>query len=296
MLLLFLFGACVAMNQLQPLPSLPSQNLISIAKTNPLALVEMLDGADPQAVATIIRLLEDLVAEGLKQKNILEAAVKSQEDYVKIFTARVNKATEKEGQAKAVWENAKNDEAQKQGVWEAAKSSLATGRISLDNEIKVLKEVLDILKDLLANNTPKGLLTKDGANKALVALGSITSLGRTGTKGFQEMLTKVKANPATLQKIIVLVETMLKKAEAELKRLEQAVVTAEAAYNAATLVTVTKKGLFDAATAHLNRLLDHLEQAHGTLGQVKSELNTRGPILDQEDATLKEVIALLQKL
>jgi chromosome segregation ATPase len=295
MLFLFLFGACVAMNQLQPLPSLPSQNLISIAKTNPLALVEMLDGADPKAVTTIIGILEDLVDEGLKQKKILEDAVKTGEDNVKTLTDKVNDARRKHGEAKGEHDDAVENEAHKEGVWQAATSSLATGRISLDNEIAVLKNVLDILKGLLDNNT-KGLLTKDGTNKALVALGSITSLGRTGTKGFQEMLTKVKANPATLQKIIDLVGIMLRKAEDELNRLEEAVKSATTALEAAKSVTIEKKGLLDAATDALNDCLDELETAHGALAEATRELNKRGPILDQEDATLKKVIELLQKL
>jgi len=283
MLFLLLIGACVSINQdsLQPITSnAPSSSLISIAKTNPIALVEMLDGADPGAINDIVKILRTLIAEGVAEKKKIQAAHAKAVELKKKADIELVRLTGIEGAAQSEYRRRAGIEAQKKGIYDALKESTDAAEPALTNEIRILKKVLGMLNGILDQNTPD--------KKDLIELGSSEK-----GKAYLKLLANVQADPAKLKKIIGFVGTLLNEAESEWKDMQEKLAEAKRVWAAATEARLVAQTAWQQAKAAREEQDDVVAEAEGVVEAAKKVLDTRLPVLQSEDTTLKKVIDLL---
>merc|ERR1719510_49657 len=143
---------------------MPSSNLVSIAKTDPLALVQMLDGADGKAIEKIVAILRGLILDGNRELANLVKNVQDANKKVAATQKRLNELLKLEGEALSELRRRQGIQATAQGKYNAAVKAHDRAAPGLKNEIDTLKKVLGMLNDLLNDNTP--------SKKELLELGS----------------------------------------------------------------------------------------------------------------------------
>lgn len=284
MLFLLLIAACFSINQdtLQPVTSgLPSSSLIAIAKTDPRALLEMLDGADPVAIGKIVKILDSLILDGRREalalRNDISNATKVRDDAQK----ELNRLRLVETTALATYRSLQAVWAKKKGIWTALKNALEKNEPRLTNEINVLTKVLRMLNDILDQNTPKG--------QDLLELGSSEK-----GKAYLKLIANVQADPEKVKKIIGFVGTLLNEAKTELSSLEKKVEDAQKVLAEANRKRNAAYAKWVVADKAEEAGADALAQAEGALEAANNAFKKRWPVLVSEEKTLREVIRLLK--
>jgi len=283
MLFFFLIGACLSINQdsLQPISSNdPSTGVISIAKTNPLALVEMLDGADPDAINNIVKILRGLIQDGLTESSELNETVTdatSHRDDMVVEVRRLNVAA---GAAENAYQRQLQIEAEKKGVRDAKWSTLESARPGYEKESKILQKVFDMLNQLLQEATPE--------EKDLIEIGS----SQRG-KAYLQLIANVQANPEKVSKVIGFIKTMMDNVQSEFAKLEKELEKSEEDLEQAVDDREDAEKTWVSAVAAAKRGAEQLDEAKGTLTAAVQARDTRLPVLRTERATLQEVIDLL---
>jgi len=282
MLFLFLIGVCLSMNQdsLQPISSNIPTGLISIAKTNPFALVEMLDDADPDAINAIVKILRTLIADGEKEAKGLIGDIRSRTQKRDAALKELQRLRAIEGTLYSRLRYLAGLEARAKGVYDAVLADFAEAKPGLTNEISILKTVLGMLNDLLQQNQPD--------EKALLELGSSDK-----GKAYLKLLANVQADPEKLKKIIGFVGTLLDRANSELSTLRGKVALRLKQWKKATKDRVAAQALWSRAKQARVECEEALAEAEGALEAAKKAWEVRKPVLTREDKTLKEVIRLL---
>lgn len=283
MLFFFFIGACLSLNQdtLQPITSVrPSESLISVAKTNPRVLVEMLDGADPETINNIVAILRSLVQDGLKEMQDMVEAVQNATKLRDAKRVELTRVRALEGTAESELRRVTLIKAEKEGIHNTAQDAYDAAEPNLSKEINTLNKVLDMLEDLLLQNEPE--------QKELIELGSSEK-----GKAYLKLIANVQANPEKLKKIIGFVGTLRSQAESTLEGLRQKVVVAKRVLDQAVGVVEKAKVALTTAKQVTASALDAVNRAEGSLKAATQAYNTRKPILTSENKTLNEVIDLL---
>lgn len=283
MLFLFLIGACLSVTQdsLQPITSEMPSSLISIAKTNPRALVQMLDGADPAAIDNIVKILEELIQDGVGELSALRYDISNATKLKDDASAEVIRLTGLEAVAGDEYRKLAGIQAKKKGIYEAFLSAYESAKPRLENELNLLQKVSDMLEDLLAQNKPQ--------EKDLLELGSSEK-----GKAYLKLIANVQANPGKLEKIIGFVGTLWAKANSTLADLKHKVDTSLDISEAAEDAALVGKGKWAVAVKDLENAQTALAEAEGSLEGAIDSLKKREPVIKSEVTTLREVINLLK--
>jgi len=284
MFFLFLIVACLSISQdkLEPVKSkMPSTNLVSIAKTDPLALVQMLDGANPEAVGKIVAILNGLIQDGDQEYANLVKAVAVANKKVKTTQNTLRDLLELEGQALSQLQKMQKIEAVATGKYVRTLAEYRRVSPRLEKEINVLRKVLGMLQTLLNNNTPN--------SKELLELGS-TEKG----KAYLKLIANVQADPDKLRKIIGYVGTLLDEAERDLETMVNDVKQAKKVMDLA--MANTRKALAKHQQAVRERKECQAQLVRDVAARDAAELIRvrRGAILAKEKKTLQQVITLLE--
>lgn len=284
MLFLLLIGACLSINfeSLQPIKSQMPSSLISIARTNPLALIKMLDGANPDAIRGIVKILDELITEIEESREFLKTGIDNANTEVESNKVTVGKLVKLEGSAKELLALKSKAYSIAKGEYEAMRKVYDTSSPPLKNEIHILSKVLGQLNWLHETSTPpnkEDLLEVGSANKGSVYL--------------QKILANVQADPDKLEKIIGFVQTLSNSVTQELQKL----VDKLHALDMAHLDAEDEKT--EADVAH-KEAIKNLEAGQGDLSVAKGKLEAaqkawdlRSPKLQREEDVLNQVIDLL---
>jgi len=283
MLFFFFIGVCLSLNQdiLQPITSVrPSDSLISVAKTNPRVLVEMLNGADPDTINNIVAILRSLIQDGLKEMSDMKEAVNNATKLRDAMKVELRRVRVLEGIAQSELRRVNLIKAEKEGIYNAAQDAYDAAEPNLSKEINTLNKVLDMLEDLLLQNEPE--------QKELIELGSSEK-----GKAYLKLIANVQANPEKLEKVIGFVGTLKSQAESTLEGLRLKAADAKSVLDQAVGVCERAEVALMTAKQAGASALDAVNRAEGSLKAATQAWNTREPILTSENKTLKEVIELL---
>lgn len=283
MLFLILIGACLSITQdsLQPFTSTMPSSLISVAKTNPQALVQMLDGADPDAINNIVKILQGLIQDGVGELSALRNDISNATKLRREATAEVDRLRGEEAVAGDNYRKLAGIEADKKGIYEASLAAYESSKPGLEKELSLLQKVTDMLEDLLVQNTPE--------EKDLIELGSSQK-----GKAYLKLIANVQANPEKLEKIIGFIGTLWSKTNTTLGDLKHKVDTSLDIYEAAQRAALVGKGKWAVAVTDLENGQKALAQAEGSLAGAVDALKKREPVIKSEENTLRQVIDLLK--
>jgi len=282
MLFFVLIGVCLSINQdsLQPLKSETPSTLISIAKTDPHALVSMLDGADPAAIDQIVTILNEIIDEGNQEIDTLNKSVAEATGELNTLNTELDSKVKEQGEAKQEYETLSSQESAVRGRLASAQSALDLAKPDLDNEIDTLEKVEGILQTLLASNTPE--------SQSLIEMGS-SEKGR----AYLKLIAKVQANPDKIAVVIGYIQTLLQHANEELEQLENTVTDLEQAVEAAESLTQTASAKYQTAQETVVTWTNKVTEASSALDTASDIFETRKAAIDDENATLRNVIDLL---
>jgi len=285
--LLLLVNVCIAsQSHLEPISrkvTVPSRTKLAlIAKKDPHALLKMLDNANPDDIAQIVQLLQELIDAGKTEKAQLAQSLSDAEATVTTAREAYNAAFIAQGTADAKHRAALDHESASKGTWEAATAAYDTEQPGLENEIAVFQQVLNILQNLL-NQQPQ--------DEALLELGSSEK-----GKLYQKLILKVQADPTKINQIIDLVNGLSATSESVLNSLEKTVNDTRASYDSAIDATTIASGELTAAQKETTDASDALGQAQGAFEETQKNNNDREAVIDSEETTLNEVITLLNQI
>lgn len=284
MLFFLLIGACLSIKQgsLNPiLPNGPASNMISIAKTNPRVLVELLDGADPDTINNIVKILQSLIQDLINESSRLSDDIKNATRKVHTIEDKVKNLQELEGTAEATYRRLVEVEEEKKGKHQALSEAFEDAEPGLSKEIETLEKVLEMLQKLLDQNQPE--------EKELLELGS-SERG----KAYLKLIANVQANPEKLSKVIGFIGTLKAKAMSNLDALAEKVRIAKEDHKQATDERVKSDGLWQVAKKALEDGKDELAVAKGMLSAAVELEKKRTPTIERERLTLVDVIRLLK--
>jgi len=282
MLFFVLIGVCLSINQdsLQPLKSETPSTLISIAKTDPHALVSMLDGADPAAIDQIVTILNEIIDEGNQEIDNLNKSVAEATGELNTANTELDDKIKEEGEAKQEYETRQSEESGLRGRLTAAQSALDLAKPDLDDEIDTLVKVEGILQSLYASNLPE--------SQSFLEMGS-SEKGR----AYLKLIAKVQANPDKIAVVIGYIQTLLQHANEELEQLENTVTDLEQAVEAAESLTQTASAKYQTAQETVVTWTNKVTEASSALDTASDIFETRKAAIDDENATLRNVIDLL---
>lgn len=283
MLFFFLIGTCLSINQdsLQPISSNhPSTGLISIAKLNPHALVEMLDGADPSAINDIVEILRSLIQDGVDESSQLNETVRTVTDHRDNMIVEVRRLNVAAGAAQNALNRRAKTEAEKKGVRDAKFNTMEGARPGFEKELSTLQKVYNMLQKLLKESSIE--------KQDLIEIGS----SQRG-KAYLQLIANVQANPEKVSKVIGFVKTMMDNVNSSFAILKQDVVKAEEDLGEAVKLREKAEVTWVSAVDAAKRGLHQLDEAKGALTAAVQARDTRLPVLRTESATLQEVIDLL---
>lgn len=301
MLFLLFIGACLSINHesLQPIKSQMPSSLVSIARTNPLALIKMLDGANPDAIRGIVKILDELITEIQENRNSLSAGINNANSEIEEIKVTVGELVKLEGSAEEVLDLKSAAESKAKGEHEAMEKVFETSSPPLKNEIDILTKVKDLLVDLQPNTDPNEDLEPTTAPNQLkpTSVPNQEDLLEVGsaTKGqaYLKLLANAQADPDKLEKIIGFVQTLLNSVTKEHQKLVDQLEVLEQAHSDA----LDEKTQADVAHKQAIRNLEagqgDLSVAKGKLEAAQKAWDLRSPNLQREEDVLNQVIDLL---
>jgi len=284
MLFLLLIGACLSINfeSLQPIKSQMPSSLISIARTNPLALIKMLDGANPDAIRGIVKILDELITEIEESREFLKTGIEDANTAVESNKVTVGKLVKLEGSARELLALKSKAYSTAKGEYEAMRKVYDTSSPPLKNEIHILSKVLGQLNWLYETSTPpnkEDLLQVASANKGSVYL--------------QKILANVQADPDKLEKIIGFVQTLSNSVTQELQKLVDKLHAIDMAHIDAEDEKTKADVAHREAIKNLEAGQGDLSVAKGKLEAAQKAWDLRSPKLQREEDVLNQVIDLL---
>lgn len=278
----FLIGACVAIQSgvLKPVSHEKSVvSLIQTAKTDPRALIQMLEGADKETLKTVLNLLIQLRDEAIGEQSRLTLALAKTTKSLAVAKGELQRLQGIEIAKHAEMTAALKAYNTALGVLKERKQEHDGGKPRLDKEIEVFTKVLVILRNLL-NGQPQ--------SKGLLELGASAQ-----GQSYQKMIENIKADPEKLKKVITIVNKLLTQSKAELKLLKDQMDKAQVDKDAK--FTAYKKALavHGAARAAVTAQKTVVQQATGAFEEAKREHTAEYPVVSKERATLEEVISII---
>jgi len=283
MLFLLLIGTCFSINHegIQPMSSkIPSMSLMSIARTNPLSLIKMLNGADPDTIRSIVKILEELITDVKEQRNALSTAIDNANNEVEDSKKVLGDLRRLEGEANELLKSKETAESEAKGAYDAILEVFNSKAPSFEKEINILTRVIGMLDGLNNQKAPE--------EKELLELGS-TEKG----KVYLKLLAKVQADPQKLQKIIGFVQTLLDGVTKEKSQLVDQVSSSKQAWTSAQDARIEAESAHEQAVENRKASENKLAMAEGKLSEAQKAWDDRSPALTKEENTLTEVIRLL---
>jgi len=283
MLFLLLIGTCFSINHesIQPKSSkIPSMSLISIARTNPLSLIKMLNGADPDSIRSIVKILEELITDVKEQRNALSTTIDNANNEVEDSKKVLGDLRRLEGEANELLKLKERAESEAKGAYDAILEVFNSKAPSFEKEINILTKVIGMLDGLYNQKAPE--------EKELLELGS-TEKG----KVYLKLLVKVQADPQKLQKIIGFVQTLLDGVTKEKSQLVDQVSSSKQAWTSAQDARIEAESAHEQAVGNRKASENKLAMAEGKLSAAQKAWDDRSPVLTKEENTLTEVIRLL---
>jgi len=246
---------------------------MSIARTNPLALIKMLDGANPDAIRGIVKILDELITEIQENRNSLSAGINNAKTEIERIKVTVGELVKLEGSAEEVLDLKSEAESKAKGEHEAMVKVFETSSPPLKNEIDILNKVKDLLVDLKPNTDPNEDLEPTTApneedlkpttfpnEEDLLEVGSATK-----GQAYLKLLANAQADPDKLDKIIGFVQTLLNSVTKEHQKLVDQLEVLEQAHSDA----LDEKTQADVAHKQAIR---NLEAGQGDLSVAKGKL------------------------
>lgn len=262
---------------------------VEMAKHDPAVLVDLLDTADPDAVASIITLLEKMMTNHVGTIQYLNKTLAEKEKVLKTAELDESEQAGKCGKTKVDLEEKISAQKVALGVLTGAQATRAEDEPKLTKELKTLRTVLEKVKSLQTSSEQK-------KSRRLLALDSVgmSSAIKSDPEAFLESL--VDANPQKLQLVINLIEELIAEAEKQLAHviqvekdaLEKNKIATEAVHKARQVDGTCKK--------QLGEKRGDVAEITGERDTAKLAHDTRVPILLSENAILQEIIDLLKPL
>lgn len=267
------------------------QSLLGLVKSNPQALVNVTDKADPQEVAKIINILRSMISENNGTIADLAADLKkAKEDVEKAQTD----FDDQEGKCKGLsadLDDATDKEDEATGEYNQALATYNARKPVLDAELTTLRMVLTKLQSLLPvktqiESTPRKLLSLS-AESALTAI-------KEDPSAFLESFAD--ANPKKVQSAIDLVQELINDASGELEDVTKEKNDTKTALDAASLeVFKLTESLGSCESSQGNKEQD-LQEKQGILQRTTQFVVQRTKVLRAEITDILEVIRLLSTL
>jgi len=278
---LFLFSIIgLAVSSFTGVTSMDGTSVLSILRSDPSALLRMFDDGpynnpDKTKLNMVIGLIKNLREAGraeIVSLNQEEAAsLQNVEDKRSLY----DNATGAHAAAVRAWNDARNKESRAYGRLTAAIKQYDAESGALIKEIDVYERVIDLMGQLLSG---KNLLEAD-----IPELRAFISLGD-------------QADPIKVQRVINLLQKLLKISQEELQGLKDDVANAQGVYDDAVEARITRAGQV-ASAAEIKRLArEAWEQAVGEHNVLKDLVAKRIAVINKEDDLLASVIALIQKM
>lgn len=274
------------------------QSLIGLVKSNPQALVNVADKADPQVVTNIINILRSMISESngtiadlaadLKQaKEDVEKAqtdFNDQEGKCKGLDAELGDATGKEGVAT--------------GEYNAALKTYNTRKPVLDAELTTLKMVLTKLQSLLPSNSPTNSppITQIESTRKLLSLSTESALKAIKEDPSTFLESFANANPKKVQSAINLVQQLIDAASGELKDVTEEKNDKKTALDEASDVVRDLTGKLGACESSQGNKEQDLQEKQGVLQETADFVSKRTKVLKTEISDIQEIIRLLSSL
>jgi len=261
---------------------------VAMAKHDPLALVDLLDKADPNAVSNIIALLQKMIEDNSGKVQTLEQTLKDKEDALKTSELDANEHAGECGSIKETLEEEQKAQKVAEGVYTSAKATRADRDPKLQKEIATLKSVLAKVKSLQTSSGQK--------NRRLLAFDSVSMISaiRTNPNAFIESL--MDADPQKLQLVINLIDELITAAQTELDqviRLEDEAFKANKDASERVKIARQHDGTCQKILGEKN---GDVAEKTGERDVAKKAHDTRKPILLMENVTLNEIIELLRPM
>lgn len=280
-----LFGACVAIQSGVLKPVVHQKSVVSLihtAKSDPHALIQMLEGADKETLKTILALLNDLRVEAMAEQARLTTLVAKATGELALGTKELKRL-----EGILIIKKTNLDAATKafntaDGRWQQTKADHDAGAPRLNQEITVFTKVLVILRNML-NGQPQ--------SKDLLELGD-SAQGQV----YQKMIENIKADPGKLKKVIAIVAKLLTQSKAELKSLKDTMDAAKGVRDAAFKVLVQARAEHTVAAAAVSAQKTVVQTLTGALQEAKREYDANYKVVTKERGTLEDVIKILNDM
>lgn len=271
--LLFALIGCVLSSEH---PSADRTTLLGRIRQDPNALLSIFDTADQDKLNTILKLLNNLINEANAEIDDINQAQVICRGKVKNATDVLNVAIADEKVFKGRYDAAARAAGQAQGVYDESLFILNRESPALTKEIAVFKKVIKILRNLL--DSGKNLAEEDSSEvRAFISLAD-------------------QADPAKVQKVIDLVDKLLRVSLTELAALQKTVQDAQAALGLALEAKRVAYGRWVASQAAVVGAKRLLNQIQGACTQAATIGNARKVVLNEEIKTLNSVITLLKQV
>jgi len=299
--------------------SLKSYSLVESLFQDPKAFAATFEKANPEAVQSVIDLVNDLIAEGQDKKaNIIaehEDAIVATNDAKEELAVALNELETATGERiecddevvrlQGVLAQKQKDESeasaakvQSSGVLTDAQNWMDSEVARVDKEKASLEEVKDILSQL-----PSGFRRLLSSSSSLLPLGMLSSISKTDPEAVAQLVALVDELVAAGEQVRTDVTQARNDAKADLDikteiwndavsataAAEDALAAQETAAANKLVVQNAKREVFDAATSKKDAAVD-LE------AEKKGVRDTQVPILDHENEQLNEVNGILTNL
>lgn len=280
----FLFSLILLTSQVTSAPL----SFVELARSNPSALVDVLDTADPNAVNNIIKILQELIQENekklLNNKKALEDAEKALSD----ATLDGNNQATKCNNLQADLDTKITIRQKAKGAHEIAEATRNAREPKLKKEIATLLSVLEKVKSLKATPQQK--------SRRLLALDSVNLLVQLQEDPESLLQTLTNADPKKRALVIGLIEDLIAAARKELNNVINAEVTAEAAHIKAAADVTDAIALVGTCTKKLAEKEGDIDELKAKRDQAKKFLDEQTILLNHENNQLKQIVGLLTPL
>jgi hypothetical protein len=311
-MLLFLLFATISAHTLR------SASMVEQMYLDPVAFAQSFENASPEAVRSVISMINDLIAEGAGKKTDLIAAhddaVQASADALGELTVALDELELATGEriegddrvtaAEGTVKQKQSAEATATGIKGDAKGALDTAQAWMDTEVArvdgektALEEVLEILGDLPAG---RRLLSAHGS---LIPVGMIAAAAKSDPAAVAEVVGLVNDLIAAGEDVRTSVtgarddassaydnaNTEWKWAVARTVQAQDALAEREGEVESLLAVERQKK------TVHVEKRDIH-ENAVAVEADKKNQMDTQVPVLDHEDEQLKKVVEILNGL